>query len=172
MEYKEKHEGHCSEIFENSLDDFSQKNNFRIKEYFDSIFSAIAITTSERAVIFVNSEFTHLLGLTLQDVSGKTLDSILDPQKVKLNSDSVLKLETDYLNESVYKVQSRTGKRIYVSYMMQELNSANNLAGYIVMFHDITVQIKKYSLLVHCNGGILDYHIYLVTQTEGDVDEM
>ena len=152
MEHKEKFEDllkdHCSEDQENTLNVFSEKNNFRLKNYFDSISSAIAITTADGTVIFINNAFTQLFGLTLQDILGKTINSLLNPQKAQFNSDSVIKLETDYLNESVYTVnQSKTGDRIYVSYMMQKLNSADNLAGYIVMFHDITIQIKKYNFL-------------------------
>ena len=137
-------EGDCS----NSFDDFSEKNNLCFKDYFDSISSAIAITTTEGIVMFVNNAFTQLFGLTLQDISGKTIDTLLDPQKANLKSDSILKINPDYSKENIYTVnQSRTGNRIYVSHMMQGLYSGTNLTGYIVMFHDITIQIKKYDLL-------------------------
>ena len=150
MEYKEKYDELLkgAEVLENSFDDFSKKNNLRLKNYFDSVSSAIAITAAEGTVMFINNAFTQLFGLTLQDFSGKTIESLLNPQKVNLKSDSVLKLDSDYLHENIYTVnRSRTGDRIYVSYMMQELSSDNNLAGYIVVFKDVTVKVKKYDFL-------------------------
>ena len=137
-------EGNCSISF----DDFSEKNNLCLKDYFDSISSAVAITTIEGVALFINKAFTQLFGLTLQDIYGKTIDCLLDPQKANLNSDSVLKLNPDYSNESIYIVnKSRTGNKIYVSYMMQGLYSGDNLTGYVIMFYDISTQIKKYDFL-------------------------
>ena len=141
-------EGSYSETPENSFGDFSEKNNFRLKDYFDLISSAIAITTIEGTVMFINNAFTQLFDLTLQDIHGKTIDSFLNLQKAKFESDSALKFDSEYLNENIYTFnKSRTGNKIYVSYVMQDLNSGNNLAGRIAMFHDITIQIKKYDFL-------------------------
>ena len=137
-------EGNCS----NSFDDFSEKNDLCLKDYFDSISSAVAITTIEGIAMFINKAFTQLFGLTLQDIYGKTIDALLEPQKTNLKSDSILKLNPDYSNENIYTVnQSRTGNKIYVSYMMQGLYSGDNLTGYVIMFHDISTQIKKYNFL-------------------------
>ena len=125
-----------SEALRNNFDSFYEKNNFNIKNCFDSIPYSAAITTVEGEVMFINSTFTQLFELTLQDVAGKTIESFLDPRKTKF-----------MFGRNIYSFNTvRTGK-IYVSYMKKGLYSGDNLAAYIVMFHNTTTQVKEHDFL-------------------------
>ena len=141
-------EGSHHEVSVNSLDSFSAKNNFSLENYFDSIPSAVVITTIEGNVMFINNAFKQLFELTLQDVSNKTIDSILAPHKITFKSDSALKPDSYHSNKNIYTVKkSLTGNRIYVEYIKQDLYSDNVLAGYIIIFQDITLCIKEHAFL-------------------------
>lgn len=142
------YEGGYSEAHENSFYSFSEKYNLSLENYFDSIPSAIAITTIEGRVVFINAAFTQLFKLTLQEISGKTIDSLIKLEKVNFKFNSALKLESDYPNKDIYTVnKGLTKNNTYVSLTKQTLYPDNKLAGYISIFHDITTQIKEHDFL-------------------------
>ena len=141
-------EGDNAEVTENILNSFSKRNNISLKDYFDSIPTPVAITTAEEKVVLINKAFTQLFELTLQDISNKTIDEFLKSQKATLKTDNKLMLDSDYSNKKIYTINKvRDGNRIYVSYMRHSLYADANLTGYIVLFYDITTEIKKYDFL-------------------------
>ena len=133
---------------ENSFDNFSEKNNFNLENYFDSILSAVAITTIEGKIMFVNNAFTQMFELTLQDISGKDIDYILEPKQDNFKPYNAVKLNPDYPIKEIYAIiKSRTGNSIYVSHTIEGLYLGDNLEGFIVIFQDITVQVKEHEFL-------------------------
>lgn len=125
-------------------EDLKEKDQVLLENLYNSIPSAIAITTPEGVVTMVNSEFTNLFGYTQDEVTGKNLNALIAPDDL---SEEAAKI--DRLSSSNMKIvrqtirKDRLGNKIYVSLVSRSILIDYEIIAQLSIYSDISAERKK-----------------------------
>lgn len=124
--------------------DPNHRDNILLGNLFNSIPSAIAITTPSGIVTMVNSEFCSLFGYTSEETAGRLLNDLIVPEDLTEEAQHI-----DTLALQTRKVEKRTvrkdknGKKIFVSLIASGIFTGDRLVANLAVYNDISADRKK-----------------------------
>jgi len=123
-----------------------QINNYKVllENLYNSIPSAVAITTPEGIVTMVNSEFTNLFGYSHEEVTGRNLNSLIVPEDLKEEALQIDRLSSGNKKDVRQTIRrDKNGSKIYVSLVARGIFINNELVAQLVIYSDISADRKK-----------------------------
>jgi PAS domain S-box-containing protein len=127
--------------------DFEEQiNNYKVllENLYNSIPSAIAITTPEGVVTMVNSEFINLFGYSHEEVNGKNLNDLIVPDNLKDEARQIDKLSSGNVKDTRQTIRhDKNGNKIYVSMVARGIFINNELVAQLAIYSDISAERKK-----------------------------
>jgi PAS domain S-box-containing protein len=124
--------------------DQSFSDKVLLENLFNSIPSAIAITTHSGVVTMVNREFCNLFGYGQDEVVGKELNDLIVPDDLidEANQIDIVALEkTNNIRQTFRK--DKSGNKIYVSLVARGIFIENKHVANLAIYKDISAERKK-----------------------------
>ena len=122
----------------------NNRDQILLENLYNSIPSALAITSPAGILTMINSEFTNLFGYSRDEVTGRNLNDLIVPEDLKEEA-----VEIDKLSLSNMKVLRQTmrkdkqGNRIYVALVSRSIIIDNEIVAQLVIFSDNSAERKK-----------------------------
>jgi len=123
-------------------------NTFRdkvlLEHLYNSIPSAIAITTPSGVVTMINSEFTKLFGYTKEEAAGRLLNELVVPEDFMEEANQIDLLSSENIKEVRQTIRKdNKGNRIYISLVARGIFINNELVANLAIYSDISTERKK-----------------------------
>lgn len=124
--------------------DPNHRDNILLESLFNSIPSAIAMTTPSGIVTMVNTEFCSLFGYTHEETTGRMLNDLIVPEELNEEAQQI-----DSLALQTRKVEKRTvrkdknGKKIFVSLVVSGIFTDDRHVANLAVYNNITADRKK-----------------------------
>lgn len=123
-------------------------NTFRdkvlLEHLYNSIPSAIAITTPSGVVTMINSEFTNLFGYTKDEAAGRLLNELVVPDDFMEEANQIDLLSSENVKEVRQTIRKdNKGNRIYISLVARGIFINNELVANLAIYSDISTERKK-----------------------------
>jgi PAS domain S-box-containing protein len=126
-------------------EDQNSRDQVLLENLYNSIPSAIAITTPDGIVTMVNSEFTNLFGYSQDEVNGKSLNDLIvtdDMREEALQIDMLSSANTKEARQTTIR-KDKYNNRIYVSLVSRNILINNKIVAQLVIYSDISAERKK-----------------------------
>jgi len=121
---------------------YAEENSY-LNELFQNAQEAIVVADRDGRVLRINKEFTRLFGFSEVEVSGKCVDSLLVPSKLKDNAYNITTMAVQGENVVMDTVrQTKEGALIDVSVLASPIESNGNNAAAFAIYRDITERKK------------------------------
>ena len=158
MDYKEKyekllteHEKIVREMEKNSIttvygnqNDLSNRDQILLENLYNTIPSALAITSPAGSVTMINSEFTNLFGFSREEVTGRNLNDLIVPEDLSEEAVQIDMLSLSNMKELRNTIRKdKQGNRIYVSLVASSIVINNEIVAQLVIYRDISAERKK-----------------------------
>jgi PAS domain S-box-containing protein len=115
-----------------------------LENLYNSIPSAIAVTTPSGVVNMINSEFTNLFDYSQEEVTGRLLNDLIVPDELLEEATQIDKLSSINLKDVRQTVRKdKHGNRIYVSLVARGILINNEIVAHLVIYSDISAERKK-----------------------------
>jgi PAS domain S-box-containing protein len=123
-------------------------NTFRdkvlLEHLYNSIPSAIAITTPSGVVTMINSEFTNLFGYTKAAAAGRLLNELVVPDDFIEEANQIDLLSSENIKEVRQTIRKdNKGNRIYISLVARGIFINNEIVAKLAIYSDISAERKK-----------------------------
>jgi PAS domain S-box-containing protein len=129
---------------EKENNDQTFRDKVLLENLYNSIPSAIAITTPSGVVTMINSEFTNLFGYTHEDTAGKILNELIVPDELMEEANQIDMLSSENMKDVRQTVRKdKNGNRIYVSLVARGIFINNELVANLAIYSDISTERKK-----------------------------
>jgi PAS domain S-box-containing protein len=120
------------------------RDNVLLENLYNSIPSAIAITTPSGVVTMINSEFTRLFGYTQEDAAGRILNELVVPDDFMEEANQIDLLSSENMKEVRQTIRKdNKGNRIYISLVARGIFINNELVANLAIYSDISAERKK-----------------------------
>lgn len=115
-----------------------------LKMLYNSIPSAIAITTPTGSVTIINSEFTNLFGYLQEDAAGKNLNDLIVPDHLQAEAKQIDMLSSGNIKDERQTIRKNNqGKQIYVSMVARGIFINNEHLANLYIYSDISDERKN-----------------------------
>ncbi|MBK9389088.1 MAG: PAS domain S-box protein [Bacteroidetes bacterium] len=129
---------------EKENNDQTFRDKVLLENLYNSIPSAIAITTPSGVVTMINSEFTNLFGYTQEDTAGKILNDLIVPDELREEANQIDMLSSENMKDVRQTVRKdKKGNRIYVSLVARGIFINNEMVANLAIYSDISTERKK-----------------------------
>jgi PAS domain S-box-containing protein len=118
-----------------------------LENLYNSIPSAIAITTPAGVITMINSEFTNLFSYTQEEVTGKNLNDLIVPDDLREEALQIDRLSSINMKDVRQTVRrDKQGNRINISLVARGILINNEIVAHLVIYSDISAEKKKQML--------------------------
>jgi len=127
-------------------DDIFEKHRDKIllENLFDSILSAIVVTSPDGGITKTNSEFSKLFGFTEKEVQGRNLNELIVPSDMKKEAVQIDHATSEGSKEVRNTIRKdKHGRNINVSLLAKGVFIDNVLVANLIIYTDITADVKK-----------------------------
>jgi len=115
-----------------------------IENLFNTIPSAIAITSKSGLITTINNEFTNLFGYTREECTGKFLNDLIVPDDLMEEAIQIDNLILKNIKEERNTVRkNKNGKKIFVSLVSKGIYINNEHTASLAVYNDISTDRKK-----------------------------
>ena len=129
---------------EKNFEDHINSDRVLLENLYNSIPSAIAITTPDGVVTMINREFTILFGYSHEEVEDRNLNDLIVPDDLRKeaeNMDSISSSDLKGISQTIRK--DKHGKIIHVSLVARGILINNEIVAQLVIYNDISEEKKK-----------------------------
>ena len=139
MDYKERYEKLLKEH-----EDQNNTDHALLENLYNSIPSAIVITTPAGVVVMINSEFTNLFGYSQEEVTARNLNDLIVPDDLREEATQIDRLSSSNMKEVRQTIRKdKHGNKIYVSLVARGIFINNEIVAQLVIYSDISAERKK-----------------------------
>lgn len=125
-------------------DDLKERDKVFLENFYNSIPSAIAITTPEGAVTKINSEFTNLFGYSQEEVTGKSINDLFVPDNLTEEATRIDRFSSSNTQRARQIIRKdKYGNMIHVSLVARSILINNEIAAQLIICSDVSSEIKK-----------------------------
>lgn len=101
--------------------------------------NAVVMTDNTNKVIYINSQFTEMLGYTLDDIGGKSPSCILGPAEKEFLKNNRQALNSSGTSVFEEQITTKKGENLWVSWLSSAIFNEQGKREYVVsVIHDIT----------------------------------
>lgn len=126
------------------FEDHINSDRALLENLYNSIPSAIAITTPDGVVTLINSEFTNLFGYSNEEAGGRNLNDLIVPddlRKEAANIDSISSSDLKDIRQTIR--MDKHGKTIHVSLVVRGIFINSEIVAQLVIYSNISEEKKK-----------------------------
>jgi len=130
---------------EKYFDDHINSDRVLLENLYNSIPSAIAITTPDGVVTMINREFTILFGYSREEAEGQNLNDLIVPDDLKIEAAAdIHSMSSSDLKDPMQTIRKdKHGKAIHVSLVARGIVINNEIVAQLVIYSDISAERKK-----------------------------
>ncbi|HUX97230.1 MAG TPA: ATP-binding protein [Bacteroidales bacterium] len=129
---------------EREYNDPTFRDNVLLETLYNSIPSALAITTTAGLVTMINSEFTNMFGYSQEETSGMNLNDLIVPDHLREEANQIDMLSAENMKDVRQTVRiNNQGKQIYVSMVARGIFINNEHVANLAIYSDISAEKKK-----------------------------